>query len=74
MSIWATWSKGCLKPMQRISKMMDENEGTWGNKVRTVAVNVDQKKEEAVSMINEYQWSKMEHLTILGWDKTDKLL
>jgi hypothetical protein len=42
--------------------------------VRTVAVNVEEKREDAVNSISEHQWKSMQHLTILGWDKTNQLL
>jgi hypothetical protein len=42
--------------------------------VRAVAVNVDEKREEAIAFINAQGWSKMKHLTINGWNKADPLL
>lgn len=54
--------------------MLDSNRDAWNGRVRVVAVNADEKHEEAVNMFNEYKWTSMQHLTINGWDKTDKLL
>jgi hypothetical protein len=60
--------------MERIQEMLDNHEALWGNSVRAVAVNVDEKREEAAAFISEHGWTKLQHLTINGWNKADPLL
>jgi hypothetical protein len=49
--------------------MLEANGSEWGNSVRVVAVNVDEKKDEATTFITEKGWTRMQHLTTNGWDK-----
>jgi hypothetical protein len=37
--------------------------------VRVVAVNVDEKKEDAIHFIKQQSWSNLHHLTTNGWNK-----
>lgn len=54
--------------------MLERNEALWGSKVRGVGVNVDEKREDASGFITEQGWTKLQHLTINGWNKADPLL
>ncbi len=47
--------------------MLEKNQEKWKNKVRIVAVSVDEDKEVIKQRVNTKGWNKIEHLTLLGW-------
>lgn len=67
VDVWATWCGPCQKPMQHNQEMLEKNEENWKGKVRIVAVSVDDEKEVIQTRVNSKGWSKIEHLTLLGW-------
>jgi thiol-disulfide isomerase/thioredoxin len=46
LDIWATWCGPCQKPMAHNQEMLEKNEEKWKDRVRIVAVSVDDSKEE----------------------------
>lgn len=54
--------------------MLEKNAEKWGDKVRIVAVSVDEDREGVIKRIEERKWSKIIHYKLNGWDKTNKLI
>lgn len=67
VDVWATWCGPCQRPMQHNQEMLEKNEAVWGDKVRIVAVSVDEEKEVIATRVNSRKWTKIQHLTLLGW-------
>ena len=74
VDVWATWCGPCQRPMQHNQEMLEKNETAWSGKARIVAVSVDEKKESVVTRVNTKGWTKIEHLTLLGWKHDHKLI
>lgn len=69
IDFWATWCPPCQKPMEHNNKMMLSHP-EWKNRVRIVAVSIDQKDEELVKHVNNKQWlNGIEHYQV---DPTSK--
>jgi len=47
--------------------MLVKNDERWKNKVRIVGVSVDDSKETIKNRVEQKGWTKIEHLTLLGW-------
>ena len=74
VDVWATWCGPCQRPMQHNQEMLEKNEAAWSGKARIVAVSVDDSKEGVVTRVNTKGWTKIEHLTLLGWKGEHKLI
>ncbi|KAL4492555.1 hypothetical protein ABPG72_007668 [Tetrahymena utriculariae] len=74
IELWATWCGPCQNSMQNSATILQKNETTWKDKVRIVAVSVDEKKEVAIQRVLEKQWKKMQHCKLNGWDKEHDLI
>lgn len=48
--------------------MLEKNEAAWGENVRIVAVSVDEDKALIAGRVNSKKWTKIQHLTLLGWN------
>jgi hypothetical protein len=60
--------------MQHNQDMLNKNAEKWKENVRIVAVSVDDQKEVIVNRINTRGWTKIEHLTLLGWKHDHPLI
>ena len=54
--------------------MLEKNEQDWKDKVRIVAVSVDETKESTKARVEKKGWIKMTHLTLLGWQGEHPLI
>lgn len=54
--------------------MLEKNAEKWGDKVRIVAVSVDEDREGVIKRIEERKWSKIIHYKLNGWDKSNKMI
>ena len=68
VDVWATWCGPCQRPMQHNQEMLEKNEAAWGENVRIVAVSVDDEKALIAGRVNSKKWTKIQHLTLLGWN------
>lgn len=73
VDVWATWCGPCQRPMQHNQEMLEKNPA-WSGKARIVAVSVDDQKPVVVTRVNTKGWTKVEHLTLNGWDNDHKLI
>jgi len=74
IDVWATWCGPCQKPMQHNQDMLDKNAEAWKDKVRIVAVSVDDDLEGLKKRIESKKWDKIEHLTLGSWDGEHDLI
>ena len=74
VDVWATWCGPCQKPMAHNQEMLEKNEAAWKDKVRIVAVSVDDDKESVKNRVQNKKWDKIVHLTLLGWKGEHKLI
>jgi thiol-disulfide isomerase/thioredoxin len=74
VDVWATWCGPCQRPMQHNQEMLEKNEAAWGDRVRIVGVSVDEEKETIAARVNSRKWTKIQHLTLLGWKGEHQLI
>lgn len=60
--------------MQHNQEILVQHEHLWGDKVKIVAVSVDEEKEGVKERINSKGWTKITHLTLNKWDGDHKLI
>ncbi len=48
LDFWATWCGPCQKPMAHNQEMLEKNKEQWKDRVRIVAISVDDSKEELI--------------------------
>lgn len=54
--------------------MLEKNAEKWGDKVKIIAVSVDDNKEGVVKRITERKWEKIIHYKLNGWDGDHPLI
>lgn len=74
IDIWATWCGPCQKPMQHNQDMLTKNAEEWKDKVRIVAVSVDDTETTIQDRIEKKKWTSIEHLTLGSWDNSHDLI
>lgn len=55
--------------MAHNQEMLVHNAEKWKDRVRIVALSVDDEKETVVKRIKDKNWDKIEHYKLSGWDK-----
>ena len=60
--------------MEHNQKMLTEYEERWKDKVRIVGVSVDDSKEVIKTRVEQKNWNKIVHLTLLGWKGEHSLI
>lgn len=54
--------------------MLEKHAEDWKNKVRIVAVSLDDNKQDVVDRVTEKGWTRIQHLTFGGWNKEHALM
>ncbi|CAD8121929.1 unnamed protein product [Paramecium sonneborni] len=74
IDIWATWCGPCQGPMDHNQKMLEKN-ADWQNKVKIVAISVDDDNESVTERVNNKKWKSIEHYRFeKGWDEENDLI
>jgi len=61
IDFWATWCPPCQAPMAHNQKMLEENEGAWGGKVKIIGLSIDKDAATVQNHINNKGWTKPIH-------------
>jgi len=60
--------------MQHNQDMLTKNAEAWKDKVRIIAVSVDDTEDVVQQRIEQKKWTSIEHLTLGSWDKDHDLI
>ena len=61
VDFWETGCGPCQEPMAHNQEMLEKNAEKWGNKVRIVAVSLDDSIEDVKKRVEEQKWKKIVH-------------
>ena len=61
---WASWCKVSQAKMAEVQKMLNENNKKWGDKVRVMALSVDQDQPKLRAYIEEKKLNNIEHYNV----------
>jgi thiol-disulfide isomerase/thioredoxin len=57
VDFWATWCGPCIKAVDELQSLQSQH-SEWEGQVELLLVSVDERKEDAVQLFKEKQWSK----------------
>jgi thiol-disulfide isomerase/thioredoxin len=58
VEFWATWCAPCVQAVDDLESVQEQHP-EWTGQVELLAVSVDQRKEDAVTLFSRMQWSKV---------------
>ena len=58
IEFWASWCGPCIKAVNELESLQAQHP-EWIGQVELLAVSVDERKEDAVTVFNRTQWSKV---------------
>jgi thiol-disulfide isomerase/thioredoxin len=63
IEFWAHWCRPCQHPMSTAASMISNN-SKWGEKVRIIAISMDDEMGPTAKKINDRKWHRLEHYLI----------
>jgi len=58
VEFWATWCGPCIRAIDELEAFQEQHP-EWKGQVELLAVSVDQRREDAVTLVSRMQWSKV---------------
>jgi thiol-disulfide isomerase/thioredoxin len=55
VEFWASWCGPCVRALDELNALLEEHP-EWARRVEVLAVNVDEKKEDALALFNSKHW------------------
>merc|ERR1719450_742637 len=61
IDFWATWCPPCQAPMQHNEDMLVKRGADWGDKVKIIAISIDQTADAVVKHVDAKDWKRPIH-------------